>query len=61
MKAYKADVVIIGGGIAGISAAIELMNEGQKVVLLDRDAEKELGGLARLSFGGMFFVDSPIQ
>jgi len=61
MKEYKADIVIIGGGIAGISAAIELMNEGQKVMLLDRDSEKELGGLARLSFGGMFFVDSPIQ
>ncbi|MBL4586755.1 MAG: FAD-binding dehydrogenase [Flavobacteriales bacterium] len=61
MKEYKADVVIIGGGIAGIAAAFELMNEGQSVILLDRDKEKELGGLAKLSFGGMFFVDSPIQ
>lgn len=61
MKEYKADVVIIGGGIAGITAAIELMNDGQKVILLDRDHDKELGGLAKLSFGGMFFVDSPIQ
>ncbi len=61
MKEYKADVVIIGGGIAGITAAIELMNENKKVLLIDRDYEKELGGLARLSFGGMFFVNSPHQ
>lgn len=61
MKQYKADVVIIGGGIAGITAAIELMNDGQSVILLDRDHEKELGGLAKLSFGGMFFVNTPIQ
>lgn len=61
MKEYKADVVIIGGGIAGITAAIELMNEGLEVILLDRDHEQQLGGLARLSFGGMFFVNSPIQ
>ncbi len=61
MKRYEADVVIIGGGIAGITAAFELMNEGQRVILLDRDSEEELGGLAKLSFGGMFFVDSPLQ
>jgi len=61
MKEYKSDVVIIGGGIAGISAAIELMNENKQILLIDRDLEQELGGLARLSFGGMFFVDSPLQ
>jgi len=61
MKEYKADAVIVGGGIAGITAAIELMNEGQKVLLIDRDVEEELGGLAKWSFGGMFFVDSPLQ
>ena len=61
MKEYKADAVIIGGGIAGIAAAIELMDEGQKVLVIDRDVEEELGGLAKWSFGGMFFVDSPLQ
>ena len=61
MKEYKADAVIVGGGIAGITAAIELMNEGQKVLVVDRDVEEELGGLAKWSFGGMFFVDSPLQ
>jgi predicted oxidoreductase len=61
MKEYKADAVIVGGGIAGITAAIELLHEGQKVLVIDRDVEEELGGLAKWSFGGMFFVDSPIQ
>ncbi|MBI1287777.1 MAG: FAD-binding dehydrogenase [Flavobacteriales bacterium] len=61
MKEYKADAVIVGGGIAGIAAAFELLNEGQKVLVIDRDVEAELGGLAKWSFGGMFFVDSPLQ
>lgn len=61
MKKYNADTVIIGAGIAGITAAIELMNGGKSVILLDRDFEDKLGGLAKLSFGGMFFVDSPLQ
>lgn len=61
MKEYQADSVIVGGGIAGITAAIELLNEGQKVLVIDRDVEEELGGLAKWSFGGMFFVDTPLQ
>ncbi|MBW7868552.1 MAG: FAD-binding dehydrogenase [Brumimicrobium sp.] len=61
MKNYQADHVIVGAGIAGMVTAIELLNAGQKVLLLDRDIESKMGGLAKLSFGGMFFVDSPIQ
>ena len=61
MKEYQADAVIVGGGIAGITAAIELLNEDKKVLVIDRDVEAELGGLAKWSFGGMFFVDSPQQ
>ncbi|MFN8255943.1 MAG: FAD-binding dehydrogenase [Bacteroidales bacterium] len=60
-KEYKADVVIVGAGIAGIVTAIELLNAGKSVILLDRGNESEIGGLASLSFGGMFFVDSPLQ
>ena len=55
------DLVIVGGGIAGVTAVIELMNEDQKVLLIDRDVEEELGGLAKWSFGGMFFVNSKQQ
>jgi hypothetical protein len=58
---YAADVVIVGGGIAGITAALELLENGHRVVLLDRDAADRFGGLARWSFGGIFFVDTPQQ
>jgi predicted oxidoreductase len=55
------DVLIVGGGIAGIATALELLDGGKSVTLLDRDGQGAFGGLARESFGGMFFVDSPEQ
>jgi glycine/D-amino acid oxidase-like deaminating enzyme len=36
--AQRADVVIIGGGIAGLSTALELARNGLKPVVLDREA-----------------------
>jgi len=57
----RCDVAIVGGGLAGMVAAAELLDAGRKVILLDRDREENFGGLARESFGGMFFVDSPQQ
>lgn len=60
-QTYKADVVIAGGGIAGIVAALELLDSGLQILLLDRDEESRFGGLARESFGAMFFVDTSIQ
>jgi predicted oxidoreductase len=58
---YQADAIVVGGGIAGIITAYELLNHGKRVILLDRNIEAEFGGLARWAFGGMFFVDSTIQ
>jgi uncharacterized protein len=58
---YRADAVIIGGGIAGIVTALELLDRGRRVVILDRDTEVRFGGLARESFGGIFMVDTPHQ
>ena len=57
----KADVVVIGGGIAGMVCALELLDLGKKVILVDRDSKEKFGGLARWSFGGMFFVNTPQQ
>jgi len=57
----RSDVLIIGGGIAGITAALDLLEGGKSVLLLERDDESVFGGLARESFGGMFFVNSPEQ
>ncbi len=58
---HQADVVIAGGGIAGIVAALELLDSGQQILILDRDEKSRFGGLARDSFGAMFFVDTAIQ
>lgn len=58
---YQADVLIAGGGLAGITTALELLDSGKKVILFDRDEADKFGGLANWSFGGMFFVNSPVQ
>ncbi|WP_457609864.1 FAD-dependent oxidoreductase [Lutibacter sp.] len=60
-KTYKANTIIIGGGIAGITTAIELLNANKSVVIIERDFEKNFGGLAKESFGGMFFINSRQQ
>jgi predicted oxidoreductase len=58
---YVSPVLVIGGGIAGISAAIELLDNNQTVLLIDRDSEERFGGMANEAFGGMHFVDTPTQ
>ena len=60
-RMLQADVVIIGGGLAGLAAAIELLDHGKRVLLLDRSTPDRLGGLARESFGGVYCCDSPEQ
>lgn len=60
-QTYQADVVMVGGGLAGLVACIELLDQGKKVVLLERGKEENLGGLAKQSFGGIMFVDTPQQ
>ena len=58
---YRADVVIAGGGLAGLVTACELLDRGLSVLVLDRDTGDRLGGLAKRSFGGVMFVDTPHQ
>jgi len=60
-KNSRFDVAIIGGGLAGISAAIELLDHGLKIVIVDRDSERNFGGLAMKSLGGMTLVNTPVQ
>jgi uncharacterized protein len=55
------DVIVIGGGIAGLVATLELLEHGRDVLLIDRCKPEEVGGLAREAFGGMFMVDTPEQ
>ena len=55
------DVLIIGGGLAGLVTALELVRGGQSVTVVDRDSPKRLGGLALWAFGGMALVGTPLQ
>lgn len=61
VKKYLTEIIIVGGGLAGIVSALELLELGKKVILFERAGEDRFGGLAKDSFGGMFFVDTPIQ
>jgi len=56
-----ADVIVVGAGLAGLTAAAELADAGRKVLLLDQEGEQSLGGQAFWSFGGLFLIDSPEQ
>lgn len=56
-----ADAIVIGGGLAGLVAAEELVRSGKRVLVLDQENAANLGGQAFWSFGGLFLVDSPEQ
>ncbi|MFF8769403.1 FAD-binding dehydrogenase [Kitasatospora sp. NPDC015120] len=55
------DVIIVGAGLAGLTAAHELTSRGRRVILVDQENAANLGGQAWWSFGGLFLVDSPEQ
>ena len=61
MLRYSADVIVIGAGIAGVTAAIELLERGRRVLLIDRDVEENMGALAKESFGGIWFAGTDLQ
>lgn len=60
-KDNPAQTIVVGGGLAGIVAALELVRAGRPVLLLDRDREERFGGQALESFGGILAVDTPVQ
>ncbi|MEW6281652.1 MAG: FAD-binding protein, partial [Candidatus Eremiobacterota bacterium] len=59
--AETADAIVVGGGLAGLVAAAELVEAGRRVILVDQEPEQSLGGQAFWSFGGLFLVDSAEQ
>ncbi|MDQ3936890.1 MAG: FAD-dependent oxidoreductase, partial [Actinomycetota bacterium] len=61
MAAERADVIVVGAGIAGLVTTLELLDRGRDVTLLDRCHPNEVGGLAREAFGGMFMVGTEEQ
>jgi uncharacterized protein len=61
MAAMDADVIVVGGGLAGLVATAELADAGRRVILVEQEPEASLGGQAFWSLGGLFMVDSPEQ
>lgn len=59
--AAASDVLIVGGGLAGIVSALELLRAGCRVTVVDRDTPERFGGLALWAFGGMALVGTPLQ
>lgn len=57
----QTDVVVAGGGLAGLVTALGCLQAGRRVVVVDRDTPDRLGGLARWAFGGMALVGTPEQ
>ncbi len=57
----ETDVIIVGAGLAGLVAATEIADAGKRVVVVDQEAEQNLGGQAFWSLGGLFMVDTPEQ
>ncbi len=58
---HKADILIIGSGLAGLVAAHEATNRGRKVIIVDQEGPQSIGGQAFWSLGGLFMVDTPEQ
>ena len=56
-----ADVLVIGGGLAGLVAASELARRGRKTIILEQEGENSIGGQAFWALGGLFMVDTPEQ
>lgn len=57
-NSFNPDAIIIGGGISGLTTAMEITDAGKKVLLLEQESEQNLGGQAFWSLGGLFFINS---
>lgn len=55
------DVLVVGAGLAGLVSAVEAVDRGLRVCVLDQEGPQSLGGQAFWSLGGLFFVNSPEQ
>ena len=58
-RQLKTDVVILGGGGAGIAAGIEALDAGADVLVLEKMPTP--GGAAIASGGGCLIVGTPLQ
>jgi predicted oxidoreductase len=61
MNKYQSDIIMAGGGIAGLVTAFELLKKGKRVIIFDKDISENLGGLAKESMGGLNIIGTPEQ
>jgi D-amino-acid dehydrogenase len=62
MPVVKADVIVLGAGVVGISAALHLQARGRDVVILDRGAvagETSYGNTGIVQSGFPLYVSAP--
>lgn len=55
-KDITTQVVVVGGGVSGVSAAVTAAHEGAEVVLIEKQGQ--VGGSSALAAGGLVIVDS---
>lgn len=60
-RELSSDIVVAGGGLAGIVTALEALRAGHSVTIIDRDRPQRFGGLALWAFGGMTLIGTPLQ
>lgn len=56
-ETYEADLVVIGAGASGVSAAVSAADHGAKVILIEKTAN--VGGASNLSWAGKFYNSTP--
>src|ERR1700733_13513712 len=61
IMAEDADVIVVGGGLAGLVAAPAIAAAAKPVLVVEQGGEQGLGGQGFWSFGGLFLVGSPEQ
>lgn len=58
-ESLSADVIVVGGGAAGMAATIRLQEEGKSVILVEKTSS--LGGTIRVSGGNQVVQGSKVQ
>ena len=58
-RPHPADIIVVGAGISGLSAALEAANRGARIVVLDSSTVG--GGHAIVSNAAICIVDTPLQ
>jgi predicted oxidoreductase len=61
MGEFSPDVIVIGAGLAGMTAAHKAILRSRRVLMLDHAGQQSLGGQALWSLGGLFMADTPEQ